>query len=109
MNEKEYKERAAKMRGAICSSTGSPCECIAGGRCVAFRGNVDAPTEADVRQTKIAWMRLDDAVLALWQADTANRLRRRDSLSTLMRDWERRIQDIKDEMKAEVWGEEYKP
>jgi hypothetical protein len=54
-------------------------------------------------------MRLDDAVLALWQADTANRLRRRDSLSTLMRDWERRIQDIKDEMKAEVWGEEYKP
>jgi hypothetical protein len=98
MNEKEYKERAAKVRGAICSVTGSPCECFAGGGCAGYENLLDrAPAEV-VRWAKAALLRLEGAHDYLTEAQNVARgVSRRYPLPEV-RDWSRRIDQLLDEM-----------
>ena len=64
MNEKEYKEAAAKG-GTVCSITGRPCKCDGGGSCRGWRSSVDNLPNELVRRVKTALLRVDIAQQAV--------------------------------------------
>jgi hypothetical protein len=68
-NEKEVKDAARERRDrgceAICSATGRPCECLAGGGCRSLTPRLDPPSRETVRWLRSARLYLDAAKVAV--------------------------------------------
>jgi len=60
MNEKEYKE-SVRSGAPVCSISGRPCECLAGGGCKNRESVLDGLPDETVRALKTLWLHLDIA------------------------------------------------
>lgn len=76
-NERELKQRAARLRESICSATGERCECIAGGGCVAYRSSVDGLTAEGVLLAKTARLRALSVLETLALVDASAKIGKR--------------------------------
>lgn len=65
MNEREIRQGLGGGRKALCSLTGRPCVCLAGGGCQARAKSVDGPPIEALRWARTAQLRLIDAAEAL--------------------------------------------